>query len=335
MSPTILQELKEANSSFLAGSPRFLDPSGSPFIVVTCIDSRLTGFIEPALGLPKHRVMIVRTAGNRITDTSQDVLHSVAAGIFMKGAKEIFVIGHTDCALSKFSAAEVIENFRKAGIPRSAFGDEDLRTWFGAFTDIKANVLRGVEHLRKSPFVPRDMKIHGLVIGIERGELEVVHDGDAAPVDTSTSPAKHEETEVHMPIVAAPFATVPSVIPSPPAAQKGTKGPVIIAQPVKAAETKPKAGQPDSMLDAAMIVRDFISRERENAQFERTLLQIDTLIKNEKDPIRIVTELEKIIANYKSRYPELPGALEYLKKSVQSRGTTGFGFKELMRRMME
>lgn len=335
MSPTILQELKEANSGFLAGSPRFLNPSGSPFIIVTCIDPRLTGFIEPALGLPKHRVMIIRTAGNRISETNRDVLHSVAAGIFMKGGKEIFVIGHTDCALSKFSAPEVIENFRKAGIPRSAFGDEDLRTWFGAFTDIKANVLQGVEYLRKSVFVPRDMKIHGLIIGTERGELEVIHDGDAAPADTSPLPARHEETEIRTPIVAAPAATAPSMTPSPPAVPKGAKGPVIIAEPAKAAETKPKAGQPDSMLDAAMILRDFISRERENAQFGRTLLQIDTVIKNEKDPIRIVTELEKIIANYKSRYPELPAALEYLKKTVQSRGTTGFGFKELMKRMME
>jgi carbonic anhydrase len=335
MSPTLLQELKEANDRFLSGSPRFLDPSGSPFIIITCIDPRLTGFIEPALGLPKHRVMIIRTAGNRVSETNQDVLHSVAAGIFLKGGKEIFVIGHTDCALSRFSASEVIDSFRKAGIARSAFGDEDLRTWFGAFTDIKANVLQGVEYLRRSAFVPRDMKLHGLIIGIERGELEVIHDGDVAPLESSPSTARHAEIEVSAPIVAAPAATAPSMTPSPPQTPKGATGPVVITEVTKASETRPKMRQPDSMLDAAMILRDFIARERENAQFERTLLQIDALIKNEKDPIRIVTELEKIIANYKSRYPELPGALEYLKKSVQGRGATGFGFKELMRRMME
>jgi hypothetical protein len=280
--------------------------------------------------------MIIRTAGNRVSEINRDVLRSAAAGIFIKGATEVFIVGHTDCALSKFSAPEVIENFRKAGIPRSAFGDEDLRTWFGAFIDIKANVLQGVEYLRKSVFVPRDMKIHGLIIGIERGELEVVHDGDATPIDTAPSPPRHEETEIRAPVVAVEAAAAPSITAAPPPAPKGVKGPVVIAEVTKAAETKPRAaGQPDSMLAAAMILRDFISRERENAQFERTFAQIDALIKNEKDPIRIVTELENILNNYKSRYPELPGALEYLRRAVQSRGTTGFGFKELMRRMME
>lgn len=338
MNPTLLQQIREVNKSFLAGSARFLDASGDPFIVITCMDGRLSGLLEPALGLPKHRAMVIRTAGNRVSEADRDALRSVAAGVFMKGAKEILIVGHTDCALSKFSAPEVIESFRKAGIPRSAFGDEDLRNWFGAFTDIKANVLQGVEYLRKSGFVPRDLKIHGLIIGIENGELEIVSDGDVAPVEAAPPPARHEETEARKPSVAARAAAAEAAHPIPaplPPTPKGAKGPVIIAGAEKSAEAKSTVRQPNSMLDAAMILRDFISRERQNASFERTVSQIDTLLKSERDPIRIVAELEKIVDNFRSRYPELPGALEYLKKAVQARGASGFGFKELMKRMLE
>jgi carbonic anhydrase len=335
MSQTLLQQIREVNKSFLAGSPRFLDASGDHFIVVACMDPRLTGFIEPALGLPQNRALVIRIAGNQVSDANRDVVRSVAAGVFMKGAKEILIVGHTDCALSKFSAAEVIESFRKAGIPRSAFGDEDLRTWFGAFTDVKTNVLQSVEYLRKAIFVPRDLKIHGLIIGIERGELEIVLDGDVAPIEAAPAPAKPEEIAAAISSVAPGTSmAVPAMPPAPPES-KSVKGPVKIGAVEKTAGAKPVPRQPDSMLEAAMVLRDFISRERQNAQFERTVAQIDNVLKSERDPIRIVAEMERIANNYRAKYPELPGALEYLKKAVRARDFSHLGFKELMRRMLE
>ncbi len=333
MSVTLLEQIKQANRQYLAGSPQFLDSSGEPFIVVTCMDPRLTGVIEPALGLPRHRAIVIRTAGNMISGTSSDVLRSVTAAIFLKGGKEIIIAGHTDCALSKFPASEVIENFRKAGIPRSAFGDGDLRTWFGAFTDIKTNVLQSVDSLRSSGLIPREVKIHGLIIEIEKGAVEVILDGDAAQVHAAPPPVKHEEVPSPAPAAADTTASPASApIPQPAGTAKSARGPVVIVAPEKVPAA---VRRPDSMLDAAMVLRDFISRERQNARFERTLERIEALLKTERDPVRIVTELDRIADGYKSRYPELPGALEYLKKSMQGKGSTGFGFKELLKRVLE
>ncbi|HYK89701.1 MAG TPA: carbonic anhydrase [Acidobacteriota bacterium] len=334
MSPTLLQQVREANKKFLAGTPQLLDSSGAPFIVVTCMDPRLTGVIEAALGLPPHRAIVIRTAGNSVSDANTDVLRSVAAAIFLKGGKEIFIAGHTDCALSKFSAAAAIESFRNAGIPRSAFGDADLRNWFGAFTDVKANVISAVEYLRKSVLVPKDVKVHGLIIRIESGEAEVIADGDVAPAEVAPTQVKHEEVAAPPPIAAATAAAAPSAPAPAPASlvQKGVKGPVVIPTSEK---TPGPIKPPESMLDAAMIVRDFIYHERRNAQFERTLAKINNLLKTERDPVRLVTELDAVAHSYKAKYPKLPGALEYLKNSLQGKGATGFGFRELMKRMLE
>src|SRR5688500_13078013 len=175
---SLLQEICESNKAFLAGTPRRLDDKGDSFVVVSCIDPRLTDFLEPALGLPRHRAVVTRTAGNIISADCQGVLRSIAAAFYLKQGKEVFVVGHTDCALSKFSAAEVIDTFRGKGVPRSAFGNGDLRTWFGAFNDVKDNVIRSVNFLRRSGIVPGDTKIHGLVLGTEDGRLEIVIDGD-------------------------------------------------------------------------------------------------------------------------------------------------------------
>ena len=46
MSPTLLQQIKEANKRYLTGSPQLLDSTGDPFVVLACMDPRLTGVLS-------------------------------------------------------------------------------------------------------------------------------------------------------------------------------------------------------------------------------------------------------------------------------------------------
>jgi len=209
---TLLRRILEANKSFLAGAGRPLDASGEPFVVVACMDARLTGLLEPAMGLPRNRAVIVRTAGNRVSRANPDVLRSIAVGFFVKGAREVFVVGHTDCAMAGFSAAQAAENFRKAGVARAAFGDEDLRTWFGAFVSVEANVRESVDALRRSGLVPAGGKVHGLIIDTAGGALQVIVDGDAEPAS-----ARAPEAEVARAPVEAAAPKPPPIPPVPPA----------------------------------------------------------------------------------------------------------------------
>jgi len=341
---TLLRQIGEANKSFLAGTPGFLDTGGEPFVVVACIDPRLTGFLEPALGLPRHRAIIIRTAGNQLSERTRDELRSIAVALYVKNAREIVVVGHTDCGMSTFSAADVAEAFRKAGIPRKAFGDEDLRMWFGAFAGIRENVLGSIAFLRKSEIVPRDVKIHGLILETNKGTIEIVVDADlvkevAAPSAALPEPEpsgvaagtreKKESAAAPQP-QSVPAPPLPAPSPTEPVPKKG---PIIVGQ--SAAKAEPVVAPPASLLDAALVLRDFINRERQSQQMHKAIADVKTLWRQEKNPYRVFAELQKIGRAYETKYPKLPGALVYLENAVRSGHADKIGFGEVMKRILD
>jgi carbonic anhydrase len=329
-SGTLLQELRHANSSFVAGVPRFLDPDGEPFIVLACIDPRLTGFLEPALGLPRNRALVVRSAGNQ---SSQDALRSIATGVYLKGVREVFVVGHTDCALANFSVPEVTESFRRAGVPRSAFGNEDLRVWFGAFHDIKANVLQTVESLRKSGVLPGRVKIHGIVLGIQDGKLEVVCDGDLdssegvrAEAPPTTAAASRQSPPQPAPdIVPDKPSVTPPPLPQPEPAQKPVATGVETGRNTRSAPI-------GNMFDAVAVFRDFFSQERKDRKFQEHVAELRAVMKREKNSAVILRALQKTVIEYEREYPDLPAALAFCMNALEGK-TTGGKFIELMRRL--
>ena len=66
--------------------------------IVTCMDTRLTGFLEPAMGIGRGDAKIIKNAGNAAVD--RDVIRSVAAAIYALGAEEVMVVGHYDCGMA-------------------------------------------------------------------------------------------------------------------------------------------------------------------------------------------------------------------------------------------
>jgi carbonic anhydrase len=332
---SLFQQIRECNKGFRAGQGRLLDSSGAPFVVLACIDPRLTGFLEPALGLPRNRALVIRVAGNRVAESTPEVLRSIAAAVYVKGAGELLIVGHTDCAMARFSAQETIESFRRAGVPRNAFGDGDLRSWFGAFADIKANVLASAAHVRRSGLFSKAFKVHGVILGTDDGSLEVVLDGDTAVADALPGSLPYAEPTACEKVAPEKAQDEASVHASPPlpAAPRPQPGlPVIIAVP--AAAHAPAAAEPASIASAAMVLRDFFLREK-GAHFQETVADLHALVRRERNPARVVPILERIVRDYRARYPELPGALECLKKTLQSDKTSGLQFMEFIRRILD
>jgi len=334
---TILEEMRAANGNFRAGHAEPMDAAGAPFLVLACIDPRLTGFLEPALGLPRNRALVIRTAGNEAGPANQDVIRSIASAVYLRRAGEIFVTGHTECAMACFSSAEAIDAFRKAGVPRSAFGEGDLREWFGAFPDVKGNVTGAVEYLRKCACIPRAVKVHGLILSLADASLEVVVNGDLAPV-TAPPPAPAPEKEVQAPPPVKPVSAelrleerVPPVPPVPPPSAR----PVVIqeskAAPVHRAETIPT---PRTMMDAAIALREILVAERRDPRMRRQLTEFSSLVRHERNPARIFSALEAVVKDAEGRHPQLPGILAFLRESLEAHGS-GSKFSEFMRRIAE
>jgi carbonic anhydrase len=149
------------------------------------MDCRLVEMFEEALGVQRGDVVEMRTAGATIAmgereRGANDLVRSIAGSVYLLGVREVMVIGHTQCGLAHANSTALIASMQALGvdpetlITREGLGDiQGLMTWLGAFHDVHLNVREVVNVLRSSPFLPK-IPIHGLVIDIITGKLEVV-----------------------------------------------------------------------------------------------------------------------------------------------------------------
>src|SRR5712691_5505908 len=156
--------------------------------VVTCMDCRLVQMFEQALGLERGDVLELRTAGATISeeereDGANDLIRSLASGIYLLGVREVAVIGQTQCGLAHANPTALIASMQALGVdPQKLIEEEELgdvqglMRWLGVFNDVHVNVREVVNVIRKSPYLPR-IPVHGLVIDIITGKLEMVDRG--------------------------------------------------------------------------------------------------------------------------------------------------------------
>jgi carbonic anhydrase len=180
----------------LANNAQFLQNTTVPHIghaprkhtaIVTCMDCRLVNMFEPALGLERGDVLELRTAGATIPNperphAANDLIRSLASGIYLLGVRRIIVVGHTECGLASVNPITLISSMQALGvnpeqlIKKEGLGDvKGLVDWIGAFSDVHLNVQEVVNVIRSSPFLPQ-LPVHGLVIDINTGKLTVVSD---------------------------------------------------------------------------------------------------------------------------------------------------------------
>jgi carbonic anhydrase len=181
----------------LTHNERFLEQTKLPVIghaprkslaVVTCMDCRLVQMFEQALGLERGDVLELRTAGATISENERegaanDLIRSLAGGIYLLGVREVAVIGHTECGLAHADATALTASMQALGVdPQKLIEQEELGdvkgllSWLGAFNDVHVNVREVVNVIRKSPYLPK-IPVHGLVIDIITGKLEMVDRG--------------------------------------------------------------------------------------------------------------------------------------------------------------
>jgi carbonic anhydrase len=184
---TMLDEILANNARFL--QEHTLSPIGHAprkhTALITCMDCRLVTMFEEALGLQRGDVLELRTAGATIPEADRpqaanDLIRSLAAGIYLLGVRKVLVIGHTECGLGHVNPTALIASMQALGvdpqklIQAEGLGDTNgLMRWLGAFQDVHVNVKEVVETIRTSPFLPR-IPVHGLVIDINSGELTLV-----------------------------------------------------------------------------------------------------------------------------------------------------------------
>jgi carbonic anhydrase len=177
----LFEAIIEANHRAVAGDEKAgLHPAefadSLPVASLTCIDARLNPLIPEVLGIPEEQFIWLRNAGNIITSSLSSTMRSLALACAVKGAKEIAILGHTDCQVCKTTTMQLLERFKHLGIERNLL-PENLSEYFGMFASERQNVIKACDFVRRSPLIGRQIPVHGVIVDIGTGKLEWLVNG--------------------------------------------------------------------------------------------------------------------------------------------------------------
>lgn len=191
------QELQAANAAYAASFGDKADLPSAPtrhMALVTCMDARMDS--AKFAGLEEGDAHVMRNAGARIND---DTIRSLLASTLTMGVKEIFVVPHTSCGMSKYDDNTVVEKavtaLTKAGAAEAEVRQtlsENKMDWefiHGEKETLLADVQKLVD-LRDQGILPPDVSIYGLSYDIHTGLLAV--DEKATEIGLSETPAFEE-----------------------------------------------------------------------------------------------------------------------------------------------
>lgn len=160
-----LDELLAANERYAA---RFSKgdlpvPPARKVAVLTCMDARLDP--ERFLGLEEGDANVIRNAGGRASD---DVIRSLIISCNLLDAREILVIHHEDCGMTKHTNEQIREVLRR-DLNADASGIDFL-----PFSDLDESVREDVQTIRSSPLIADDVAVRGFVYDVKSGRLREV-----------------------------------------------------------------------------------------------------------------------------------------------------------------
>ena len=174
----LLNEVLESNKEFVEefDEVKLSHMPKKKLAIVACMDTRLTdGFLEQSMGINRGDAKIIKNAGNNVLD--RDVIRSVAAAIFALGAEEVMLVGHHDCGMAGADPEKLKANMLKKGISPDEIAKIDISQWIGAIETEEANVIKGVEKIKNSPFIPANVPVHGLIMDPITGKIDVLVNG--------------------------------------------------------------------------------------------------------------------------------------------------------------
>jgi carbonic anhydrase len=147
-----------------------------PVIALTCVDPRLNALFPNVLGLPGEQFIWLRNAGNIITGPLSSTMRSIALSCAVKGGKEIAIIGHTDCGVSRTTTTQLLQALEAMGVKRHLLPD-NLNEFFGVFSSFRQNVINSCTIARQSPLIGPKVPVHGLLVDTATGKLDWLVNG--------------------------------------------------------------------------------------------------------------------------------------------------------------
>ena len=146
------------------------------------MDTRLTELLPKALNFKNGDIKLIKNAGASIMHPFGSIIRSIIVAVYEFEADEVLVIGHHGCGMSNLNVDKTLEKIVDRGISPDVIttlcnAGIDVKKWLHGFNSVEESVKESVELIKKHPLIPKDIKIHGLIIDPETGKLELIVNG--------------------------------------------------------------------------------------------------------------------------------------------------------------
>ena len=152
---------------------------GKKLVILSCMDTRLTELLPKALNLKNGDAKIVKNAGATIMHPFGSIIRSIIVAIYEFNTDEVLVIGHKNCGMSNINGEEIINKIISRGVSKETIdtinnSGINIDKWLHGFDSVEDSVKESVDLLKKHPLIPKEIKVHGLIMDPETGSLEVI-----------------------------------------------------------------------------------------------------------------------------------------------------------------
>ncbi|RDW18151.1 carbonic anhydrase [Oceanobacillus arenosus] len=152
-------------------------------VIFTCMESRLVELLQRALNIRNGDVKMVKNAGAIIRKPFDSIMKSILVAVFTLKADEVVVIGHHDCGMSHVDTDSLTVSMTERGIPQETIdtlthGGINLHEEFHGFDTVEESIMQSLQIIRNHPLLPKEIKVHGLVIDPGTGKVDIVSKED-------------------------------------------------------------------------------------------------------------------------------------------------------------
>ncbi|AGF58414.1 carbonic anhydrase [Clostridium saccharoperbutylacetonicum] len=153
-------------------------------VILSCMDTRLTELLPKAMNIKNGDAKIIKDAGATVMHHFGGVMRSIVVAVYEFGAEDVFVVGHHGCGMSNLDTKSLVKKMVDRGIKEETISTlnnagVNVEKWLHGFESVEESIKESVRMIKDHPLIPSDIKVHGLIMSPETGELEVIVDGNA------------------------------------------------------------------------------------------------------------------------------------------------------------
>ncbi|MDR3598587.1 carbonic anhydrase [Clostridium sp.] len=183
-----LEEILEYNKEFIGNKDyeEYITTKipKKKMVILSCMDTRLTELLPKAMNIKNGDAKIIKDAGATVMHPFGGVMRSILVAVYEFGAEDVFVVGHYGCGMSNLDTKSLVGKMISRGIKEETISTlnnagVDVEKWLHGFESVEESIKESVRMIKNHPLIPNEIKVHGLIMSPETGEIEVIVDGNA------------------------------------------------------------------------------------------------------------------------------------------------------------